>query len=343
MRESFEQTNKLLVPNNSTTNLGWFLAFFGAIALGLLYYPFSQVFAGNWTLKQQVDLFDAGTLNLFGYALPIGIITLRFYSVCIFAGVLAGYALALRLSKHHYIAGTVIDRLLIGLVIFGLIGARLFYVLFNWNEFSSEPINILYINRGGLAFFGMLIAGISYLILYTRWFKFNIWEFLDFLAPSVLIGQILGRFGNFFNYEAYGPATKAFWSMRIPESANLYTDLNDRTFHPTFLYEIIPNFILLCCLLINYQKLTKRRTGIVFAIWAMAYGCIRLFTELFRLDALKISLPSAFSFFNNSIKIEYLYTSSLSALILLIVGIVIYKQRQNIVYLKRDMSQIGIR
>jgi phosphatidylglycerol:prolipoprotein diacylglycerol transferase len=331
------------LTNNSTTKLGWLIALLGFTLFVIFYYPFSQFFALNWVVDQQVDLFDAGTLNLFGLALPIGVVTLRFYAVCIFLGILAGYFLALHLSKHHYIAGTVVDRLLIGLVIFGLLGARVFYVIFNLNEFSTEPIDVLYINRGGLAFFGMVIAGLIYLFFYTNWFKFNTWEFLDFLAPSVLIGQVIGRFGNFFNYEAYGPATKVFWAMRIPESANLYTDLNNKTFHPTFLYEIIPNFILLCYLLINYEKLTKRRAGIVFALWAIFYGLIRFTTEFFRLDALKWQFPQAISLFNNSVNIEYLYVSSVSALILFVSGIIVYIARQRIVYLKKDMSEIGVR
>jgi phosphatidylglycerol---prolipoprotein diacylglyceryl transferase len=326
----------------ATSKLGWTITVLGILLSIILFYPFSQFFSLQWSLNQQVDLFDVGIINFFGTELPIGIITIRFYALFIFVGVLAGYFLSLHLSKHHYIASTVIDRLLIGLVIFGLIGARIFYVLFNWSEFTNEPINILYINRGGLAFFGMLVAGLLYLIFYTRWFKFNLWEFLDFLAPSVLIGQVIGRFGNFFNYEAYGPATKVFWAMRIPESANLYTDLNQHYFHPTFLYEIIPNFILLCYLLINYEKLIKRRAGIVFAIWAMGYGAIRIFTEFFRLDALKVELPRIISLFNDSVQIQYLYVSSLTALILLISGIVIYTKRKKIVYLKKDMTEIGV-
>ena len=327
----------------SNANLGWIILFLGILLSSLLYYPVSQFFAGNWVLNQQIDLFDAGTINLFGLELPIGIVTLRYYAVCMFLGVLAGYFVALKLSKHHFIAETVIDRLLIGLVIFGLLGARFFYVLFNLKEFATDPIDVLYINRGGLAFFGMVIAGIIYLMLYTKWFKFNIWEFLDFLTPSVLIGQVIGRFGNFFNYEAYGPATKVFWRMYIPEPANIYNNLNDRTFHPTFLYEIIPNFILLCYLLINYDKLTKRRAGIVFAIWAISYGIIRFITEFFRLDALKIHLPQTLSLFNNSLNIEYIYVSSFAAVCLFVFGIIVYLQRQKIVYLKRDMSEIGIK
>ncbi len=326
-----------------TSILGWIIAVIGFISFIVLYYPFSQFFNLSWSLNQQVDLFDAGTLNIFGSELPIGVITLRFYAVCIFLGVLAGYFLALHLSKHHLIANTVVDRLLIGLVIFGLIGARVFYVAFNWQEFANEPVNVLYINRGGLAIFGMVITGLLYLIFYTKWFKFNLWEFLDFLAPSVLVGQVLGRFGNFFNYEAYGQPTRVFWAMRIPESANLYTDLNQQFFHPTFLYEIIPNFILLCYLLINYEKLIKRRAGIVFAIWAMGYGTVRFFTEFFRLDALKIALPRTISLFNDSIQIEYLYVSSFASLCLLVAGIIVYNKRQKIVYLKKDMSEIGIR
>jgi len=304
------------------------ILFIGIIFFAVIGYPLVQVFSGQWKLNQQLNVGYIESLDIFGTIIPLGEISIRFYSLCILFAMLAGYAMAVFLSKWHYVAGTVVDRLFIGLVIFGIVGARAFYVLFNWTVFETEPINALLIFRGGLAFYGMLIACLIYLWAYTSRFKFNIWEFLDFLAPSVLIGQVLGRFGNMFNYESYGPPTKLFWKMYIPDTANIYTDLNQQFFHPAFLYEIIPNFILLFVLLFFYKQLTLKRSGLVFAAYAAGYGTIRLFTEIFRLDALSLTI--------NTLVIP---VSQVASLIFILYGIYVYFIRKKVIYIKKTMAE----
>jgi phosphatidylglycerol:prolipoprotein diacylglycerol transferase len=314
----------------------------GLILATFLAYPISLVFNGTWKLNQQIDLLFVDYINIFSTQIPIGQVSIRFYAICIILGMLCGYALAIFLSKWHFIAGTVVDRLFIGLVIFGLVGARLFYVAFNWESFASEPVNILLIFKGGLSFFGMLIATVLYVWAYSSRFKFNFFEFADFLAPSVLLGQIIGRFGNFFNYEAYGGPTKAFWKMFVPDTANIYENLNEKYFHPTFLYEIIPNFILLICLLYWYEKLTHKKSGVVFGLYCLGYGFIRYFTEFFRLDALKIKLPQNIQFEWQKISIDSIPVSQLAALILIICGLIIVWTRRRTIYLKKTMTEYAI-
>jgi phosphatidylglycerol:prolipoprotein diacylglycerol transferase len=322
--------------------LALILSAFGLVCFTFLIYPISLVFAGQWQLQQQIDLFNVDHINFFGTDVSIGLISIRFYAICILAGMLAGYAMALYLSRWHFIAGTVVDRLFIGLVIFGIIGARLFFVAFNWDAYISEPLNIILIFKGGLSFFGMFLAGLLYLWVYSSRFKFNFFEFTDFLAPSVLIGQILGRFGNFFNYEAYGGPTKVLWKMFVPDTANFYEDLNEKFFHPTFLYEIIPNFILLIYLLYNYEKMTARRSGLVFAWYLLGYGIIRYFTEFFRLDALKIVLPANMVIEWKNLTINFIPVSQVVALFCVIFGVILIWQRQRIIYLKKTMSQYSV-
>lgn len=323
---------------------------FFTIFLGV---PISLVFNREWKLNQKVDIaqdvyIDYQKLGIssitdrFGFdrEVPIGNISIRFYAICILAGLLAGYFLALHLAKSQYIAGTIIDRLIIGLIIFGLLGARLFYVAFRWDFFSANPHTVFTeILKGGLAFFGMLLFGIIYLWLYCKRFKFNFFEFADLLSPAVLLGQVLGRWGNFFNYESYGPQTSVYWKMYVPPSANFTEDLNAEFFHPTFLYEIIPNFILLIFILWNYEKITEKRSGIIFSYYAMGYGIIRFITEFFRRDALKVFLPTYLRFEIGVFNFEYLLISQLSALILFIFGFYVWWKRRTVIYIKKNMSE----
>jgi prolipoprotein diacylglyceryltransferase len=127
--------------------------------------------------------------------------------------------------------------------------------------------------------------------------------------------------------------------MFVPEIANFYPDLNEQYFHPTFLYEIIPNFFLLVWLLYDYEKLTLRRSGLVFARYAIGYGTIRFCTEFFRLDALKVSLPEDMIIRWQNLTIDSIYASQVASVILIIVGLVVLYTRRKTIYVKRTMSE----
>lgn len=331
---------------------------FAFIFIAALFQPLNLVFKGEWKLNQKIDVAENVVINYQALGLsgltgslgweeqvPIGTISVRFYAICILLGVLAGYFLALYLAQSQYIAGTIIDRLIIGLIIFGLLGARLFFVAFRWSAYEEEPIGVFTeILSGGLAFFGMFIACFGYLWLYCKRFKFNFFEFLDLLAPAVLLGQVIGRWGNFFNYESYGPETSVFWKMYIPPTANYYSQFSNAVyFHPTFLYEIIPNFILLIIILWNYKALTEKRSGIVFAIYAMGYGVIRFVTEYFRLDSLRFDLPKFLQLKIGAFdKIEYLLIAQVLSVILFGFGLYTYIRRQKVIYIKKSMQEYKI-
>jgi phosphatidylglycerol---prolipoprotein diacylglyceryl transferase len=354
-------TNKHIQNKILPKHIAIFIFIFGMIFFGGIFYPLSQAFSRSWKVNQYITLWNDFKFDInipqFVYenefmrlflglesnilAVNFGDINLRFYSVCILIGVLAGYSLALYLSKFNYVVGSIIDRLLVGLVVFGLFGARLFYVVFNLDTFTPKPMAILTeIGSGGMAISGSIIFGILYVKLYCDRYKFNFFEFLDFLAPSVLLGQFFGRFGNFFNYESYGPETSVVWKMYIPESANLYGDINARFFHPTFLYEIIPNFFLLVFLLWRYSDNTNKNSGLVFGQYAIGYGLIRFVTEFFRLDALKVNLPQFLQFVFAGFKVEYVLSSQLFAICLIILGYLILSRRSKIIYLKKNMKEL---
>ncbi len=342
------------------TAMGWLMLLFGLIFASLVYYPIHQIFIGEWKLNQQIELFTLDSINIFGFSLPIGVIAVRFYALCILIGLLSGYTMTLFLSKFHYIAGTVVDRLFIGFVIFGLLGSRLFFVLFNLDKFSANYWEVLTgINHGGLAIFGSIIASLIYLWIYCKRFKFNFYEFLDFIVPGLLLGQIFGRFGNFFNYEAYGQPTAAFWKMYVPPTASGYSDnINEHFFHPTFLYEIIPNFLLLVFILFRYKKFTHKHAGLIAGTYMVGYGLIRAITEVFRIDALYINLPQFLQLKIGPFKvqnlpdgktgefgpfvIESLLVSQLAAIALLLLGLWILSKRLKVLYIKKTARQIQL-
>lgn len=325
--------------------LAIFLLFFGICLFFLLYTPISLVFSGQWKLKQTINLpyFEIPLPNL-GSNLPPTLpvsLSIRYYALFVFLGLISGYSLSLFLSKLHFIASTVLDRLLIGLVVFGILGARLFYVLFTWDKFANNPLNIIFdLPRGGLAIFGAILAGLFYIFLYSSRFRFNFYEIVDFAAPGLLLGQILGRWGNFFNYEAYGQPTAVFWKMYVPDAANFYEDISFKYFHPTFLYEIIPNFFLLICILYFYEDLTRKHAGLVFGLYCIGYGLIRTFVEFFRIDALRLYLPSPISL--GPVTVNYLLASQLTALLFIVLGIWTIQTRKKIIYLKKTMNEITV-
>jgi phosphatidylglycerol---prolipoprotein diacylglyceryl transferase len=332
----------------------------GVIIFLALIYPFSKIFSGEWKLRQQIDLLsfekieigfrDIVFKNFYQSGEDLALffesagfsVSIRYYSVMIFLGLILGYFLTLNLAKKSHVATTIIDRMLVGLIVFGLIGARLVFVLFNSSSFANNPENIiLAIQQGGLSIFGAFIGAGLYLLIYVNRFRFNLWEFLDILAPGVLLGQVIGRFGNFFNYEAYGPATSVYWKMFVPSSVNLTGDFNNSYFHPTFLYEIIPNFILLVVILFYYERLTLKRSGLVFAIYCVGYGIIRFITEFYRLDALQIKIPfelPAIWIYT----IESIYVSQVFAVCMFLMGYIVYLKRRRVIFIKKNLEEVRI-
>ena len=336
-----------------------------SILIGVIaYFPLSQVFTGSWKLSQFVTLLpDAKvmlpsndlTTPLFGPATSPGIVelkfgdlNLRFFSLFVVLGMFSGYVLALYLSKLNFVVGTIIDRLFIGLVIFGLIGARLLFVLANLSSFAAEPWTILTeITSGGMAWVGALIFGMIYVRIYISRYQFNYFEFLDFLAPSVLLGQIVGGFGSMFNYESYGPQTSLLWKMYVPSAANISENLNASFFHPTFLYQILLLLPLLLFLLYFYRSFTAKSSGMVFAIYLVGFGLIRFFLEFLRLDALIADLPSwailRFNVSGVSFEITKVLVSQVLAFSSVIAGFVIFDSRKNILYKKKFMTETPVR
>lgn len=210
-------------------------------------------------------------------AFQIGPFEVHWYGILIGAGVLVAFILALREGQRRGFNPDLFYDLIIWGVPAGIIGARLYYVIFEWEAFASEPIRALYIWEGGLAIHGALIAGVIVGILVTRHYKVNFWQIADIAGPSFAIAQAIGRWGNFVNQEAYGYETDLPWAMYIDGARR----------HPTFLYESLWNLAVFGVLLwLRRQKFIK--TGEVFLGYLAFYSMGRFIVEGFRTDSLML-------------------------------------------------------
>lgn len=223
-------------------------------------------------------------------AINIGPISITLYSLCILTGIILASIIICREAKKCNVLISFITNLIFWVIIYGIIGARLYYVIFNLDYYKLNPIEIIKVWNGGLAIHGGIIAGIITIYFYSKKYKENFIKILDILSPGVILAQGIGRWGNFFNGEAHGGiTTKAFLeSIHIPKFVikGMYIDGN--YYHPTFFYEsllCIIGFIIL--ILIRKNKKTK--TGSIFAIYLIWYGIIRFFIESLRTDSLMLS------------------------------------------------------
>ena len=210
----------------------------------------------------------------------IGPLTIHFYGVIIALGLVLAVVYGMRRSKQF---GLTEDHILDGvlwIVPFAILCARLYYCVFEWNSYKDNPISILYIWEGGLAIYGGVIGAAIGIIVFSRVKKLSLGALLDVVSIGFLIGQSIGRWGNFMNREAFGAATESFLRMGL---------LNPRTgafeyYHPTFLYESVWNaagFVLL-------HTLSKKRQydGQIALGYVAWYGLGRAFIEGLRMDSL---------------------------------------------------------
>lgn len=220
----------------------------------------------------------------------LGPFSLRWYGLLIALAVLVGLGLATRLGRQRGIEPALIADLLPLLVGGAVIGARAYYVALEWRQYSSHWLDALAVWRGGIAIHGALLGGILVTIVYCRWRRLPFWNLLDVLVPAVTLGQAIGRWGNFFNSEAFGLPTDLPWKLTIPIQNRPIQFLDVETFHPTFLYESLWNLGVLALLLSLFRAASRGRiqlpAGALSCIYLMAYSSGRLWIEALRLDPL---------------------------------------------------------
>ena len=222
--------------------------------------------------------------------IEIGGIKIYWYSVMILIGVLLGSYLVLKESKKFNISKEKISDMLFYTIIFGIIGARLYYVLFNLDYYINYPIDIIKVWEGGLAIHGGIIAGAIYLIYYTKKNNLNTLIVTDICVPGLLIGQAIGRWGNFFNKEAHGPVTSIEYlkKLQIPNFIIEGMKIDGEYYIPTFFYESLWCIIGLVIILL-IRRLKKIKIGTLTGFYMIWYGVGRYMIESLRTDSLMIS------------------------------------------------------
>ena len=233
---------------------------------------------------------DPFLINTMIFGIPLAV---RWYGVLIVSGaMLAGWLAARRAERRGYDSEHIWNLLLLGMV-FGIIGARAYYVAFEWDQFRGDIWKIINTTTGGLAIHGALIGAVTAALIYTRLHKLPFVTFLDICMPGFLLAQAVGRWGNFMNQEAYGHPTSLGFGVWIDADRRLppYNDMTkyppNTLFHPTFLYESVWNLVGFG-LILWLEKRLKRwlRTGDIALFYAIWYGTGRFWVEGLRTDSL---------------------------------------------------------
>lgn len=238
------------------------------------------------------------TFSLVGKSVDVFGFSIAYYGIIIACGMVAGYFLARYQAKRLGGDGEVVLDLAMWDIIFAILGARIYYVLFSWDYYSAHPGEIFNIRGGGMAIYGGVIAGVITTYVFARVKKISFFYLVDVACGGLLIGQIFGRWGNFFNREAFGGYTDSLLAMQIPKSdvrsGDLTPDLLNHLVtvdeveyiqvHPTFLYESLWNVGVLLVILL-YTK-HRKFEGQLFLMYLFGYGLGRVWIEGLRTDQL---------------------------------------------------------
>lgn len=220
------------------------------------------------------------------------------YGLIIGCGMLAAVYLSARMAERTGANPDDIWNVSIWLLVFSVIGARIYYVIFSWEAYKDRPLEILNIRGGGLAIYGGVIAGFATVAIYTRVKRLPFLKIADAIMHGLLLGQIVGRWGNFFNREAFGDYTDGLFAMRLPVAAVRSQDITETMrahmaqgtdfiqVHPTFLYESTWNLCLLVILFMVGRYWKNRFDGALILMYLGGYGIGRFLIEGLRTDQL---------------------------------------------------------
>lgn len=221
-----------------------------------------------------------------------GPLAVRWYGLLIASAVLIGVSLSQHLARRRNLDPELLSDLAIWLVIAAIPSARLYYVLFQWQEYAQHPDQIVAIWRGGIAIHGAVIGGLIATLIFARIRQVSFWQLADLVAPSLILGQAIGRWGNFFNSEAFGAPTDLPWKLYIPPERRPPGYEQFAFFHPTFLYESIWNLVVFAILLRLFFWGLKHpatlKVGTLFLVYLVGYSAGRIWIEGLRTDSLML-------------------------------------------------------
>ena len=222
----------------------------------------------------------------------LGPLTIRWYGLLIASAVLIGVTLSGYLARRRNVNPDIPGDLAIWLVIAAIPCARLYYVLFEWSDYAQKPEKIFAIWEGGIAIHGAILGGTLAALIFARIQKISFWQLADLVAPSLILGQAIGRWGNFFNSEAFGAPTNLPWKLYIPFERRPLGYENFDYFHPTFLYESIWDLLVFGLLLTLFfrdlQHKPRLKVGTLALVYMVAYSLGRLWIEGLRTDSLML-------------------------------------------------------
>lgn len=237
-------------------------------------------------------------LSNVGKTVSIGGFEIAYYGMIIACGMLLGLCLAMWVAKKTRQNPDLYFDVALYAIPVALLGARAYYVIFSWDQYKDNLIHILYFREGGLAIFGGVIAAVITFYVYVKIKKQNFWLMVDTGCVGLVLGQIIGRWGNFFNREAFGGYTDGLFAMQLPLNAVRSSDVTQEMMehlqtirgvqyiqvHPTFLYESLWNTGVLLMLLFFTKR--KKFDGEIFLLYLAGYGIGRFWIEGLRTDQL---------------------------------------------------------
>ncbi|KAB2332746.1 prolipoprotein diacylglyceryl transferase [Bacillus mesophilum] len=222
-------------------------------------------------------------------AFEIGPLTVNWYGLIIGIGIALALVIAMRESDRRGLDKEIFADLMLWAIPIAIISARIYYVIFQWDYYSQNPGDIIKIWNGGIAIHGALIGAVITAYIFTRIKKVSFWKIADIAAPSIILGQAIGRWGNFMNQEAHGEeVTRQFLeNLYLPDFIVNQMYINGTYYHPTFLYESLWNFAGFI-LLILLRRINLRR-GELFLTYVIWYSIGRFFIEGMRTDSLMVT------------------------------------------------------
>lgn len=240
------------------------------------------------------------TIDSLGKSISVGGFSIAYYGIIIAVGMIAGFYMASWQAKRLGQNSEVILDLALWDIFFAIIGARLYYVIFSWDYYCEHPAEIFNIRGGGMAIYGGVIAGVLTTFVFAKVKKLSFGELTDAASSGLLVGQIFGRWGNFFNREVFGSYTDNLFAMQLKQSQVRSSDVNTDLLrhlvdidgvkyiqvHPTFLYESLWNLLLLIVILLWTKK--RKFGGQLFLMYLFGYGLGRFWIEGIRVDQLML-------------------------------------------------------
>lgn len=216
--------------------------------------------------------------------ISLGILEIHWYGIFIAAGFIAGLIVSLHIAKQEDIDSDRIINLAAMLLIAGIVFSRLYYVIFSWDYFSTHLSEIFMPWQGGLSIHGVIIGCFLFLLIYTKIKKLSLLKYTDVYACALPLGQAIGRWGNFFNSEAFGLPTDLPFRVFIPAQHRPSEYIGYEYFHPTFFYESIWNLMVFLILFYVIRPRCEKINGVITLSYLLLYSVGRFIIEAFRTD-----------------------------------------------------------